>query len=117
MDIETLEGKITKRASINVDARLRHFRDEVDNALNRLFGKQYYNVPNKQVAMVLCARATTGTNRKIEIDGQVIKSGDYPDSLCEDEQNKLRDEVMGTMDALQKLLMTPDDETPEKAGT
>lgn len=115
MDIKTLEEKIAKRADSNVRARLRAFRNEVDQALSRLFCKSYHKVDGEPLATVLCARAAWCVG-EIAMDGRKIKVDFFPDSLVKDEQSKLRDEIMSTMDTLQKVLMVPDDETPDQKG-
>ncbi len=110
MDIETLENKIVKRADANVKARLQAFRNEVDAALSRLFCTCWSRVDHKHIAIIMCARAAY--QYKIEIDGQQIRADDHPDSLHVAERDKLRDEIMSTMDTLQRVLMTPDNKTP-----
>ena len=136
MKIEDLEAKIADRASSVVQAKIKVFKTEIDDALTKFFGnggrsceqfgnydyadtvdrkqnQQFHIAYAKLYALKLAIRDMTESHPKTKIG--------WPSILWEREREAIRDELLSKMDLLQQLLVTKprdsEDDVPCEEGT
>lgn len=117
MKIETLEAKIAARADREAQQAVRAFRLALAIALDRLFGgkcdgsdrvKQGY-------AIGLDPRPGYGRDAKLVLDAVLSsdpKKG-WPGAIWRNRENAIREEVLSTMDALQRTLVSDWDQSED----
>ena len=98
MDIKTLEEKIKKKANNEAQTAISNFRSIVIRGLRELFCTQNDHD----------MRFTDDQSRKVM---SILANGsteDWPAEIWTLRENKIREDIMSTMDSLQKVLFTQD---------
>ena len=102
MNIETLEAKIKTRANERVQDRIRQFKKALDAALTDLFSAR-----GGTCSSLVCGYALSEPYRRV----LAVCAGDdikhcWPAELWACEEDRLRKELLGIMDEMQKTLLS-----------
>ena len=103
MNTEKFEKSVTNLANSRVQKQIETFRNDIQNAFYKLTGDRYFRDSGKDSAR--------GTNFKIarlmsENDITDIKS--WPPYLWRKQEEKVREELFGMMDTVQRALIAPE---------
>ena len=130
MKIEDLEKKISDRADAVVQAKIKAFKQEIDAALNKLFGRgtsgcesfgnyvhadtvtrrrdpRFESACGKLLALQIAVRDKVAAENPNHPDVNVA----WPRMLWTAEQESIRNELLSKMDLMQQLLLTKERDT------
>ena len=125
MKIETIEQRIAEKANLNVQAKIKKFKESIDIALRELLGSDdcaslgFGSYAFAESGNNATAEHLSGARRKLAalrlaIQDKEISTGSdrretklpWPKWLWEKEIESIRSELMSKMDLMQQLLMT-----------
>lgn len=123
--LKDLEAKLAERAEVNVQAKIKVFRADIEAALLKLFGQAPSNVRNTNEFGTLYFTEPSRIDEyafvlaKCKVLELAIQDRDYvqrtgtttkrpwPQILWDVEINRLRDELLAKMDLMQQLINAP----------